>query len=136
VALRPRGPLLAVRRRRHGGELPPRRPGVRRRRQARLHDDLSRRVRGSLAPRALRVYESLDAAGAEAGVKLRTSQLAIPEDICNAVYATAGYEQSATNVAQVSLESDLFFADGYASQLAKASGDVESSITLTLNVGV
>jgi len=82
------------------------------------------------------VYESLDAAGAEAGVKLRTSQLAIPEDICNAVYATAGYEQSATKVAQVSLESDLVFADGYASQLAKASGDVESSITLTLNVGV
>lgn len=81
------------------------------------------------------VYESL-AAAASAGTKLRTSQLAIPADVCDAVYATPGYEQSAANVAQTSLESDLVFADGYASQLAKVSGDVESGITLSLNVGV
>ena len=44
------------------------------------------------------VYESLDAATA-AQTKLRTSQLAIPQDACDAVYATAGYEQSVQNLA-------------------------------------
>ena len=58
------------------------------------------------------IYESLDAATA-ASTKLRTSQLAIPQDICETVYATAGYEQSVTNLAQTSLDSDMVFADGY-----------------------
>ena len=81
------------------------------------------------------VYESLDAATAGAG-KLRTSQLAIPQETCEAVYATAGYEQSVANLAQLSLDGDMVFSDGYASQLAKASGGVEDGITLSLNVGV
>ena len=81
------------------------------------------------------VYESLDAA-TQGGSKLRTSQLAIPQETCQAVYATAGYEQSMANLAQLSLESDMVFADGYASQLAKVTGSVEDGYTLTLNVGV
>ena len=39
------------------------------------------------------VYESLDAA-TSASNKLRTSQLALPQDVCETVYATSGYEQS------------------------------------------
>ena len=81
------------------------------------------------------VYESLDTATA-GDPKLRTSQLAIPADVCDEVYATEGYEQSVTNVSQVSLESDMVFADGYSSQLAQWSGSVEDGIGLTLNVGV
>jgi protocatechuate 3,4-dioxygenase beta subunit len=81
------------------------------------------------------VYESLDAATA-AGEKLRTSQIAIPEDICNQVYATSGYEQSVDNLDQTSLQTDMVFSDGYASQLAKASGSVDDGIRLSLNVGV
>ena len=81
------------------------------------------------------VYESLDAA-TQGGAKLRTSQLALPQEACEAVYATAGYEQSVATFAQLSLEGDMVFADGYASQLAKASGSVEDGYTLTLNVGV
>jgi protocatechuate 3,4-dioxygenase beta subunit len=81
------------------------------------------------------VYESLDAATAGAG-KLRTSQLAIPQETCEAVYATAGYEQSVAKLSQLSLDGDMVFSDGYASQLAKASGSVEDGITLSLNVGV
>ncbi len=81
------------------------------------------------------VYESLDAATG-GGAKLRTSQLAIPQEACEAVYATAGYEQSVANLAQLSLEGDMVFADGYASQLAQASGSAEDGYTLTLNVGV
>ena len=44
------------------------------------------------------VYESLDAATSGSG-KLRTSQIAIPEDACTAAYASAGYEQSVQNLA-------------------------------------
>jgi protocatechuate 3,4-dioxygenase beta subunit len=81
------------------------------------------------------VYESLDAATG-GGTKLRTSQLAIPQDVCETVYATPGYEQSVSNLAQTSLETDNVFSDGYASQLATAAGGVEDGYTLTLNVGV
>ena len=81
------------------------------------------------------VYESLDAAVAGQG-KLRTSQLAIPQQTCEAVYATPGYEQSVQNLAGTSLDSDMVFSDGYKSQLAAVSGSVDDGYTLTLNVGV
>lgn len=82
------------------------------------------------------VYDSLDTATA-GDPKLRTSQIALPADACDAIYSEAeGYEQSATNVAQVALESDMVFADGYASQLAEWSGSVEDGVTLKLNIGV
>jgi protocatechuate 3,4-dioxygenase beta subunit len=68
--------------------------------------------------------------------KLRTSQLAIPEDVCDTVYATEGYEQSATNMEQTPLESDNIFSDGYSLQMAKATGSVEEGYTLTLNVPI
>ena len=81
------------------------------------------------------IYENLDAATAGRG-KLRTTQLAIPQDVCEAVYATDGYEQSVPNLAGTSLDSDMVFSDGYKSQLASVSGSVEDGYTLTLNVGV
>ena len=59
------------------------------------------------------VYEDLDAATA-ASSKLRTSQIALPEDVCDRVFATPGYEQSVQNLAGTSLESDMVFSDGYA----------------------
>ena len=45
------------------------------------------------------VYPSL-AAATSAGNKLTTSQLALPEDTCKLVYATAGYSQSVQNQAR------------------------------------
>lgn len=81
------------------------------------------------------VYESLDAA-TNAGSKLRTSQLAIPQDACDAVYATAGYEQSKQNLGQTSLDRDMVFSDGYDSQLASASGNPDSGMSLQLDVSV
>jgi protocatechuate 3,4-dioxygenase beta subunit len=81
------------------------------------------------------VYESLEAATA-AGSKLRTSQIALPQDACDAVYATDGYEQSVQNLAQTSLDSDMVFSDGYASQLADWSGSPSDGIALRLNGGV
>ena len=81
------------------------------------------------------VYESLDSA-TSASDKLRTSQLALPQDICETVYATEGYEQSVTNLAQVSLDSDGIFSDGYSLQMATVTGSVEEGYVATLNVPV
>ena len=81
------------------------------------------------------VYESLDAA-TNATSKLRTSQLALPQDVCETVYATDGYEQSVSNLAHVSLDSDGIFSDGYSLQMAKVTGSVEDGYVATLNVPV
>lgn len=81
------------------------------------------------------VYESL-AKATSGDNKLRTSQLALPEDVCNDVYATEGYEQSVANLEQLSLDSDGIFSDGYSLQLAKVTGSVDEGYTVTLNVPV
>ena len=65
-----------------------------------------------------------------------TSQLALPEDACAAVYATDGYDSSVRNLARTSLDSDMVFRDGYASQLAVVTGDVTAGMAATLTVGV
>jgi protocatechuate 3,4-dioxygenase beta subunit len=81
------------------------------------------------------VYESLDSA-TSATTKLRTSQLAFPQDVCETVYATEGYEDSVTNLAGVSLDSDGIFADGYSLQMAKVTGSVEEGYVATLSVPI
>ena len=82
------------------------------------------------------VYPSVDGATSAQGI-LATSQIALPEDACNAVYATDGYEQSVRNMAQTSLTSDNVFGDdGGDRQLATVSGDVASGISVQLTVPV
>jgi protocatechuate 3,4-dioxygenase beta subunit len=81
------------------------------------------------------VYPSL-AEATKAGTKLKTSQLALPEDICRTVYATSGYEASVRNLAQTSLKSDMVFSDGVDRQLATVTGDVSSGLTASLTFGV
>lgn len=81
------------------------------------------------------VYESLDSA-TSASNKLRTSQLAFPQDVCEQVYATTGYESSVSNLAGVSLDSDGIFSDGYSLQLASMKGSVDDGFTATLNVPI
>ena len=81
------------------------------------------------------VYPSLDKATSASG-KLRTSQIALPEDVCKKVYATSGYEQSVSNLARTSLDSDMVFSDGYSLQMATATGSVDQGITVALNVAV
>ena len=81
------------------------------------------------------VYPDLDSAASASG-KLATSQLALPKETCDAVYATSGYEQSVGNLAQTSLDRDMVFADGYSAQLAKMSGDVSNGYTAELTVAV
>jgi len=82
------------------------------------------------------VYPTLEDA-TSASNRLRTSQLALPEDVCLDVYENAeGYEQSVTNVQQTSLETDNVFSDGYSLQLAKVTGSVDEGYVATLNVPV
>jgi protocatechuate 3,4-dioxygenase beta subunit len=73
------------------------------------------------------VYPSLDAA-TSAGSRLVTSQLALPQDACELVYATDGYEDSVGNLARTSLDSDMVFRDGYRSQLATVTGDTSGMV--------
>jgi hypothetical protein len=68
--------------------------------------------------------------------RLATSQLALPQDACQAVYATDGYSASVRNLAQTSLATDNVFRDGYASQLATVTGSVSAGYAATLSVPV
>ncbi|MDQ6527005.1 hypothetical protein RB608_25540 [Nocardioides sp. LHD-245] len=81
------------------------------------------------------VYESL-AKATGADNKLRTSQLALPEDACDDVYATEGYEQSVSNLSRLSIETDGIFSDGYSLQMAEVTGSVEDGYTVSLNIPV
>ncbi|GAA2785197.1 intradiol ring-cleavage dioxygenase [Crossiella cryophila] len=68
---------------------------------------------------------------------LVTSQVALPKDASEAVYAQPGYEQSGPTFRQVSLERDSVFRDdGGVSQLAKVTGAVGTGYTAVLRVGV
>jgi protocatechuate 3,4-dioxygenase beta subunit len=81
------------------------------------------------------VYPSLAKAAASAE-RLTTSQLALPKDACDAVYATDGYSASIRNLAQTSLATDNVFRDGSAAQLATVTGSVSAGYVTTLSVPV
>jgi hypothetical protein len=81
------------------------------------------------------VYPSL-ADATSAGTPAATSQLALPADICETVYASSGYEDSVRNLAQSSLDTDMVFADGYDQQLASVTGSVDAGYVATLAVPV
>ncbi|MBA4861072.1 intradiol ring-cleavage dioxygenase [Streptomyces sp. PSKA54] len=81
------------------------------------------------------VYGSLEDATAATSIT-NTSQLALPKDVCDTVYATDGYSQSVENLSRLSLESDNIFSDGYDEQMATVKGSVEKGYTATLTVPV
>jgi protocatechuate 3,4-dioxygenase beta subunit len=82
------------------------------------------------------VYPSLAMANDETN-KIATSQIALPKDACDTVYATDGYSQSITNLGQVSLETDnVFRDDGGIHELGAVSGTVGGGLTVALTVPV
>jgi protocatechuate 3,4-dioxygenase beta subunit len=84
----------------------------------------------------LEVYPDLEAATDEAN-KIATSQIALPKDACDTVYATDGYSQSVQTMSQVSLERDgVFGDDGGVHELGTVTGDVASGLTVALTVPV
>jgi protocatechuate 3,4-dioxygenase beta subunit len=73
----------------------------------------------------------------DAANAIATSQVALPQDVCETVYAEDGYEDSVGNLSRVSLASDNVFGDdGAALQLATVTGDVAGGYTVKLAVGV
>jgi protocatechuate 3,4-dioxygenase beta subunit len=82
------------------------------------------------------VYPSLDMATNEAN-KIATSQIALPEDACDAVCATDGYAQSVSTMAEISLTSDnVFGEDGGVQQLERMTGSVSEGYSVALTVPV
>jgi protocatechuate 3,4-dioxygenase beta subunit len=73
----------------------------------------------------------------DASKAIATSQVALPQNVCETVYAQPGYEQSVSTLKQVSLSSDNVFGDDSgALQLGTVTGDVTSGYAVTLAVGV
>ena len=70
------------------------------------------------------------------GSKLTTSQLALPETDCKAVYATSGYGNSTANLAGITLKTDMVFSDGVSLQTPTMSGDVAKGYGAALTIGV
>ncbi len=82
------------------------------------------------------VYESVTNATSN-GQIVKTSQIALPKETCDVVYATAGYEQSVQNLSQASLQSDNVFGnDSGIHQIATMSGSTSAGYTAALTVGV
>jgi len=71
-------------------------------------------------------------------LSISTSQLALPEDVCDTVYATAGYEASIKTFGEfTSITDDNIFGDtGGESQTATVTGDVTSGYVVALSFGV
>jgi protocatechuate 3,4-dioxygenase beta subunit len=69
---------------------------------------------------------------------LRTSQLALPEAICNEVFAqSALYPNSANNMRQTTLANDNVFSDDRAAtQLATVEGSIGAGYSATLTIGI
>ena len=81
------------------------------------------------------VYESLDEADAGANA-IKTSQIALPQADCEAVYVDDRYGSSATNLSRLSLQTDGIFRDGWTDQLATVAGSLDDGYTASLLVRV
>ena len=82
------------------------------------------------------VFDSLEAAVAGENARL-TSQIALPEDACTAVFAhDTGYAVSVQNISRVTLDSDNVFGDGWDAELASVTGDPARGMTVALTIGV
>lgn len=77
-----------------------------------------------------------EAAATSGGRKLKTSQLAFPETSCQEAYTASGYQQSARNLGQMSIETDMVFRDGVSQQLATVTGNPTDGYTATLRLAV
>ncbi|MBS0444613.1 MAG: intradiol ring-cleavage dioxygenase [Proteobacteria bacterium] len=86
------------------------------------------------------IYRSANSATAATNA-LRTAQIALPNDICNAVYATTAYSKSAVNFAKISFTTDNVFSDNVAdgtlaSETCAITGSVTAGYAATLTVGI
>ncbi|MEO8806046.1 MAG: intradiol ring-cleavage dioxygenase [Burkholderiaceae bacterium] len=83
----------------------------------------------------LEVYRSLATATSSTS-KIKTSQIAFPVADCKTVYASTGYSQSVSNLAQISFATDNVFSDGTTLEMATVTGSVAAGYTASLAVGI
>jgi protocatechuate 3,4-dioxygenase beta subunit len=77
------------------------------------------------------------ASTADPAKAIATSQVALPKDACDKVYATAGYSASVRSMARVTLQSDSVFRDDAgAAQLGTVTGDVAGGYAVALTARV
>jgi protocatechuate 3,4-dioxygenase beta subunit len=82
------------------------------------------------------VYSDVATAVAS-GPIVKTSQIALPKEASEAVYATTGYDTSVRNLAQISLASDNVFGDDQGiHQIATMTGSASAGYTAALTIGV
>lgn len=83
------------------------------------------------------VYRST-AEATSSGQIVKTSQIALPQAACEAVYAdTSTYPSSTANLSRTSLTQDVVFGDdGGIHQLATVTGDASSGYVANLTIGV
>lgn len=82
------------------------------------------------------VYPGVDSIS-DSTKAIATSQVALPKNVCDAVYATTGYEKSVTNLSRLTLTSDNVFGDdGGVHQLATVTGSAEAGFTVALTVPI
>jgi len=68
----------------------------------------------------------------DADNKIATSQLALPDDANQAVYADSRYGGSTANYARLSLDADNVFGDGTTNEEPTVTGSVSEGYTLTI----
>jgi len=68
--------------------------------------------------------------------KLKTSQLAFPNEASTAVYASSTYTGSATNLGKMSFASDNVFSDGTSTEMTTVTGNLTDGYTATITVGI
>lgn len=128
----PKGVDVFERRRRR--ELLARSPRVRHQRQSLFQEHFPAAYSGRWPHIHFEIYKDLATAVSSGAIK-KTSQLALPKDICDAVYATSGYSRSVSNMAGTTLATDNVFRDDRAaSQLATVTGSVGAGYVASLNV--
>ena len=85
------------------------------------------------------VYRTLGQASSFAN-RLLTSQFVLPRDVSSAVYATSGYPNSASRLAQITTASDNVFGDNTAAQIAAMtptlSGSTAAGYSGSVTVGL
>lgn len=82
------------------------------------------------------VFDSLESAVAGDNARL-TSQIALPEQACRAVFeGDTAYSVSVQNMSRLTLSSDNVFGDGWDAELANATGDPSTGMTVAITIGV
>ncbi len=81
------------------------------------------------------VYPDVDSIS-DSTNKIATSQMAMPDEANQLVFATSLYTASPANYATVSLATDMVFSDGTTNELPTVTGNVDDGFVLTMDVPV